>query len=228
MTLALKTVIEACPKCKSEKVSVFKYQDTVDFRGLEFDADDLDASKCILCNHTWETKAQIKSNQQKIKATYGIHRDKLREQQGLLSAVEISNIRSYFNLNQREAALIFGGGYNAFNKYESGEVLQSLAMDRLLKLTSFIGKPALNILEGVSAGKSFLEIKKDLSKDLYLSAGVNQLKINSVTHTATIEAYNIGMLLDNKNLHSTFANQIKNSEIGMSVKNITTAYQITS
>jgi HTH-type transcriptional regulator/antitoxin MqsA len=37
-------------------------------------------------------------------------------------------------LTQETASKIFGGGENAFSKYESGKVAQSAAMDRLLRL----------------------------------------------------------------------------------------------
>jgi hypothetical protein len=37
------------------------------------------------------------------------------------------------DLTQANAAEIFGGGQNAFSKYERGEVVQSLAMDRILR-----------------------------------------------------------------------------------------------
>src|SRR5699024_9109270 len=48
----------------------------------------------------------------------------------------ICAVRKQFDLTQQGAALLFGGGTNAFSKYERGDVIQSVAMDRLLRLTS--------------------------------------------------------------------------------------------
>lgn len=42
--------------------------------------------------------------------------------------------RRTLGLSQEEAARLFGGGRNAFSKYERGEVAQSVAMDRLIRL----------------------------------------------------------------------------------------------
>lgn len=145
--------IVSCPNCKNTNLELLKYHDTVNFRGLDFDVDNLEMSKCTNCGNSWETREQIKNNQQVVKSTYAEHRDKLRKEQGLLSGEEIAKIRSSFQLNQREASLIFGGGFNAFNKYESGEVLQSVAMDRLLKLTYVLKEQGLKTLCAISTNK---------------------------------------------------------------------------
>lgn len=46
----------------------------------------------------------------------------------------IASIRKKLSLDQREAAEIFGGGVNAFSRYESGKTKPSLALVKLLKL----------------------------------------------------------------------------------------------
>jgi len=43
-------------------------------------------------------------------------------------------VRRKLNLDQREAAEIFGGGVNAFSRYETGKTKPSLALVKLLKL----------------------------------------------------------------------------------------------
>lgn len=153
MNIVAKSNTINCPKCKKSSIETKHYQDTVDFRGIEFDVDNLQISKCQSCGYSWESEEQIRVNQELIKATYATHRDNLRKKQGLLSGEEIAEIRNYFKLNQRQASVIFGGGFNAFNKYESGEVLQSVAMDRLLKLTFFFKKQAIIALNTISNNK---------------------------------------------------------------------------
>ena len=46
----------------------------------------------------------------------------------------ITNIRKKLHLDQREAAEIFGGGINAFSRYENGKTKPSLALVKLLKM----------------------------------------------------------------------------------------------
>lgn len=53
---------------------------------------------------------------------------------GLLTSQEIRRIRKKLNLTQKEAAEIFGGGANAFSRYELGETTPVRAVDNLLRL----------------------------------------------------------------------------------------------
>ena len=46
----------------------------------------------------------------------------------------ITDIRKKLALDQREAAEIFGGGVNAFSRYETGKTRPPLALVKLLKL----------------------------------------------------------------------------------------------
>jgi HTH-type transcriptional regulator/antitoxin MqsA len=46
----------------------------------------------------------------------------------------IANVRRKLALDQREAAEIFGGGVNAFSRYENGKTKPPLALVKLLKV----------------------------------------------------------------------------------------------
>ena len=46
----------------------------------------------------------------------------------------ITNVRKKLNLDQREAAEIFGGGINAFSRYENGKTKPPLALVKLFRL----------------------------------------------------------------------------------------------
>lgn len=46
----------------------------------------------------------------------------------------IVSVRKKLDLDQREAASLFGGGVNAFSRYESGKARPSLALIKLLKI----------------------------------------------------------------------------------------------
>jgi len=53
---------------------------------------------------------------------------------GYLKSDEVKAIRKKLGLTQAQAAVLFGGGPNAFSRYERGEVRQTKALDRLLRL----------------------------------------------------------------------------------------------
>jgi HTH-type transcriptional regulator / antitoxin MqsA len=46
----------------------------------------------------------------------------------------IANVRKKLHLDQREAAEIFGGGINAFSRYENGKTKPPLALVKLFRL----------------------------------------------------------------------------------------------
>ena len=46
----------------------------------------------------------------------------------------ITNVRKKLDLDQREAAEIFGGGINAFSRYENGKTKPPLALVKLLRI----------------------------------------------------------------------------------------------
>jgi HTH-type transcriptional regulator/antitoxin MqsA len=46
----------------------------------------------------------------------------------------IASVRKKLNLDQREAAELFGGGVNAFSRYENGKTRPPLALVKLLKV----------------------------------------------------------------------------------------------
>ena len=52
----------------------------------------------------------------------------------IVDPVFITSVRKKLNLDQREAAEIFGGGVNAFSRYENGKTKPPLALVKLLKL----------------------------------------------------------------------------------------------
>ncbi|NZD46864.1 type II TA system antitoxin MqsA family protein [Sphaerotilus sulfidivorans] len=46
----------------------------------------------------------------------------------------IASVRKKLDLGQREAAQLFGGGVNAFSRYETGKTRPPLALGKLLKM----------------------------------------------------------------------------------------------
>jgi HTH-type transcriptional regulator/antitoxin MqsA len=71
----------------------------------------------------WDKVARIKAA---LKAEY----------LGVMTPDNIREIRVNLNLSQRKAGLLFGGGPNAFQKYETGKVTISQPMNNLLRLVA--------------------------------------------------------------------------------------------
>jgi len=139
---------------------------------------------CNSCRHSFQTKAQIESNFDRTRNAYAVARDERRARDGLLSSAEIVQIREHLGLRQREAAALFGGGSNAFNKYESGEVLQSVPMDRLLRLASGVGMYSVKLLQAVVEGRQLahdgatVTLSRPLPSVLHISDGQVVLKLS--------------------------------------------------
>jgi putative zinc finger/helix-turn-helix YgiT family protein len=185
----LKEDPSSCPKCSSSAIEAYSYTDTVDFRNLELDVEKLESCRCTSCGSRWETRSQAEGNQARIKEEYAKVRDHIRERDGLLPGNRLSEIRKQLSMNQKEASVLFGGGTNSFNKYESGEVLQSFAMDRLVRLTGAIGQSAVEFLRDVDAPHPF-NVDLLISSTAYFALST---RINiSESLTAALRLANIG------------------------------------
>jgi HTH-type transcriptional regulator/antitoxin MqsA len=53
---------------------------------------------------------------------------------GVMTPAEVRAVRKKLGLTQRDAGRVIGGGPNAFQKYESGDVILSKAADTALRL----------------------------------------------------------------------------------------------
>lgn len=84
-------------------------------------------TRCNQCGEEYSTYEQALKGDNSLKTAR-------RKADGLLAPDEIKAVRKAFALTQAQAAQVFGGGKNAFAKYERGEVRQSVAMDKLLRV----------------------------------------------------------------------------------------------
>ena len=148
-----------CPVCESGELQEKVGTELFSYKEQQVEIHDYKYSECTLCGAEVITPKQRKANDK-------ILRDKQRCIDGLLIGEDIKLIRKKFNLTQAGAAEIFGGGANAFSKYENGDVIQSAAMDRLLRIT--------NRIPGV-----FEELVRLFTRD-----GSIVLKSKHIVHTA--------------------------------------------
>ncbi len=115
-----------CKICKSKKILHLEDVETISFKGSSLEIS-MEYSICQDCEREFVSKQQIVNNDSRI-------RDAKKHVDGLMTSTEIFDARTTLGLTQEQASLVFGGGKNAFSKYERAEVSQSAAMDRLIKV----------------------------------------------------------------------------------------------
>jgi len=85
------------------------------------------ADYCDSCGEAFLSHADSKSTEKEIA-------DFKRRVDHLLTSDEIKEIRRKYKMTQKQAAHIFGGGINAFSKYEQGEAIQNKSTDLVLRM----------------------------------------------------------------------------------------------
>ena len=133
-----KKIDNICPACESSKFENLHKSESFNYKNNDFVIDSFEYSKCSECGFELISPSQVKNNESKVK-------DKFRKIDGLLTGEEIKTIREKYGVTQEDAARIFGGGPNAFSKYERGEVIQSKSMDRLLR-SAYEDKDIFNLI----------------------------------------------------------------------------------
>lgn len=118
-----------CPVCEEGHLHEDHFAGDFKHGNQTVHVDALECYRCDICGAAPVLEDQIRRNHLKVA-------DAKRRMDGLLSGDEIKATREFLHLSQSEAAELFGGGANAFSKYERGDVLQSKPMDRLLRLTA--------------------------------------------------------------------------------------------
>ena len=121
--------VAVCPQCDEGALHPATYTDSFKHGGVEVEVSGLQCFECDVCGAETLSREQIVANQSLIA-------DAKRQKSGLLRADEIRSIRNRLGLSQKDASQLFGGGGNAFSKYERGVVIQSEPMDMLLRLVS--------------------------------------------------------------------------------------------
>lgn len=116
----------SCAMCGATQMEILEAIEAVAYKG-EMLSVPMVYTLCRKCGHEFVNAKQIKANDKVVLTAK-------RKVDGLLTPVEIRQLRRKLGLTQAQAAVFFGGGRNAFSKYERGEVAQSEAMDKLLRL----------------------------------------------------------------------------------------------
>lgn len=135
-----------CLICEVGNLAVITRAETMRYKNRDLRIVDLCLSVCPECQAELVMPAQVKSNQVRIA-------DAQRTVDGLLRTPEIVQIRQTMRLNRSQASKVFGGGPNAFSKYERGEIHPSLAVNKLMLLARDVPDARQSLLK--SAGLAF-------------------------------------------------------------------------
>lgn len=126
---------------------------------------------CSNCDESILTEDDVRSTEPLLK-------DFRREVANLLPPAEIKRIRSEQGLTQGKAGEIFGGGSQAFSKYERGLILQNRPLDILLRLID-IHKISVSEIEHITNRSNIVEFKNVKFKQGAIESNSNTYEITS-------------------------------------------------
>lgn len=127
--MSLQTI---CAVCEEGVLETRKTTRQVDGQGLSLMVEGLRHQVCPICGVEQFGPDELRHNKQLVMAAR-------KRAKGLLTGAQVREIRSSLGLTQAQAAEVFGGGRNAFSKYENDVVEQSDAMDKLLRVAHIPG-----------------------------------------------------------------------------------------
>jgi HTH-type transcriptional regulator/antitoxin MqsA len=130
-----------CPLCGKGSLCEETDVRNADIDGFQYVVHGLRHSFCDHCGETITTPEQSRHNKRMIVEA----RDRAvaeRNRTERLGPADILRIRKKLGLTQVQAARVFGGGPNAFGKYESGDIGPSDGMEKLLRLADSVPEAA--------------------------------------------------------------------------------------
>ena len=117
----------SCPECGSHEMVQGLRTQTVEYGGLVSAPYEQPGLWCQACGEGLLSFKEMEVGSREM------HKLKAKVE-GLLAPSEVRRVRKELGLTQKEAGLLLGGGRNAFQKYESAEVLTSQAISNLLRV----------------------------------------------------------------------------------------------
>ena len=118
--------MNVCQICNEGSLQPLIGRNSVEYNGQRTQLD-IHYSRCDGCGSEQSDAMQLRLNKRAMVAFK-------KRVNGLLTGLEVRILRERLGLRQADAARVFGGGPVAFSKYESDDVTQSEAMDKLLRL----------------------------------------------------------------------------------------------
>jgi HTH-type transcriptional regulator/antitoxin MqsA len=123
---ALDTSSPVCPACGEGHLTVHTQWRKVEHAGHQGQVP-MHLSICNACGSELATADDALANKRAMIAFE-------KQAEGLMSGKEVRQWRNRYGLTQQQAATFLGGGKIGFSRYENDDVVQSTAMDSLLRL----------------------------------------------------------------------------------------------
>lgn len=176
--------MNSCKACGSGCVREGSARESLHYKGQDLDVS-IAFSACDACGDEFLTTDQIRLNDRAVVAAK-------RKAEGLLSPDEVKSARQALCLNQEKASQLFGGGRNAFSKYERGEVAQSVAMDRLIRIC---------------------RSHPDLLDELYGYAGIEKRTINARATVVSLHEWQADIVAVNDGVYRSANKQLRSFSV---------------
>ena len=132
---------DACPLCGGGQLCEKFLEECFSYKGHSLTVPDYRVLECPACGEALVDKDSARRAEKLL-------RDFGRQVDGLLTSAEIKRIRRRLHLTQEQMAAVLGGGLKSFARYENGQVVQSRAMDNLLRILDRFPE-SLDALPGV-------------------------------------------------------------------------------
>jgi HTH-type transcriptional regulator/antitoxin MqsA len=150
-----------CPFCEKGTLEPSTRVEVIEHDGKQLSVHGFQFSVCGICHEEMVRADDAKANQKLIA-------DAILAADGKLTTCDLKCMRLRHSLRQEDAANLFGGGQNAFSKYERGEVMPSKPMDLLIR-----------VYDAVPAAREFLEARADIKRPVWV-AGTEQASVRLV------------------------------------------------
>ncbi len=200
---------DICPLCDHGKLVERERSRDLEIDGFAYQVRELKSSECSECGGVVTTPEQSRQNKRTmIEARARAIGERDRAQR--LTPSDIVRIRKKLGLTQAQAARVFGGGVNAFSKYENEEVEPSDGMEKLLRLSDSVPEAAAWLLRrgGVTHARA-LSLKHERWQTL--CATFERLAKELAIHRRGIKSNQAGLfssiVLDSASIQFTYASK---------------------
>lgn len=122
----MKNIPKLCPLCEEGSLREEQEEIQITYKNKRISVQ-TKHSICDCCEVEHLTTEQARQNKRASIAAK-------KQAEGLLTGKEVQALRKKLRLDQKQAAQVFGGGPKAFSKYENDDVMQSAAMDKLMRI----------------------------------------------------------------------------------------------
>ena len=119
--------ITSCPVCAHGEMISQTITEQFEYKDQTLDVEDYRIFHCPRCEESIVDPVAMKQAEKKIREFH-------RRVDGLLTPEEIKTIRTTLGISQMVFGQLLGGGAKGFARYESGAIIQSRAMDNLLRV----------------------------------------------------------------------------------------------